>query len=100
MATWVMPAAASQSASRSSSWVVVPKVAISLWGWPSGSGTIRQATTVFLCTSRPAQRGYSTFIGSSLGGGARRPAKENLLRVLPRLGSDKGWYLGAPGANG
>jgi hypothetical protein len=25
---------------------------------------------------------------------------ENLLRVLPRLGSDRGWCLGAPGSNG
>src|SRR6266849_9294165 len=84
MATWVTPPSANQSKSRSNSRVVVPKVRISLQGRPSGPGTIRQATTVFLCTSRPAQRGYSTSMGSSWDGGAgSRHERESATRASP-----------------
>src|SRR2546430_1982421 len=60
MATAVQPAATSQSTSCSRSAVIVPKERTSLTGRPCGPGTIRQATTVFLCTSTPQQRGYTT----------------------------------------
>src|SRR4051812_17635993 len=60
MATAVQPAAPSQSTSCSRSAVIVPKVRTSLTGRPCGPGTIRQATTVFLCTATPQQRGYTT----------------------------------------
>src|SRR5262245_30482647 len=51
MATWLILPSASQSASSRSSRVVVPKVRVCL---PLAVST--QATTVFLCTSRPQQR--------------------------------------------
>jgi hypothetical protein len=49
------PAAASQSASRSNSRVVVPQVRISSVRVAFGPGSRRQAATVFLCTSSPQQ---------------------------------------------
>src|SRR5919197_1619628 len=60
MATCVQPRTSSQSASANNSAVIVPKVRVSC---PSGVRT--QATTVFLCTSKPAHRSYMMFIGTS-----------------------------------
>src|SRR4029453_8309574 len=60
MATCVQPQPSSQAASINSSTVIVPKVRVS---WPSEVRT--QATTVFLCTSKPAHRSYMTCIATS-----------------------------------
>ena len=59
IATWVQPAAASQSAKASRSSVIVPKVRTAWRGRRPGRGVTRQATTVFLCTSSPQHRSYS-----------------------------------------
>src|SRR5262249_25358450 len=65
MATWVHPHASSQAESASNSTVIVPKVRIS-WTQPSSPpGITTQATTVFLCTSKPAHRSYRTCIATS-----------------------------------
>ena len=48
-----------------------------------GADTQRTAaTTVSLCTSSPAQRGYKTSIASLLVAAARSPCRRNLLGVL------------------
>src|SRR5260221_4538316 len=60
--TWVQPPSVSQSESRKSSSVVVPKVCVSAWRWPSAPTLRRHLTTVFLCTSIPAQRANTTSI--------------------------------------
>src|SRR6266567_1277420 len=62
MATCVQPAATSQSTSCSRSTVIVPKVRTSLVGRPCAPGTIKQATTVALCTSTPQHRACTTSI--------------------------------------
>jgi hypothetical protein len=63
IATWLTSASASQSASLSSSRVVVPNVRTSRAGSGPGPGVSRQATTVLLWTSSPAHRGWTTFHG-------------------------------------
>src|SRR5262245_60415746 len=73
MATWVHPCSWSQSAKANRSVVIVRKVRVSCTGFRPSVRRIQQATTVFLCTSRPQQRGYITSI---------RP----LQRVRPRTG--------------
>ena len=56
IATWVQPAACSQSASFSRSRVIVLNVRTSRRGLPPIPGVSRHATTVFLCTSSPQHR--------------------------------------------
>src|SRR6516164_6983432 len=73
MATWVHPFSWSQSAKANRSVVIVRKVRISFTGSGPSGLRIQQATTVFLCTSRPQQRGYITSI-------------RHLQRLEPRTG--------------
>src|SRR5205814_1152834 len=63
MATWVTPAAVSQSANSSSAAVMVPKVRTDAPAAPSGPIRRTQATTVALCTSRPAQQRWTRSMG-------------------------------------
>src|SRR5262249_39681813 len=59
MATWVMLASVSQSATLSRSRVIVPNVLSSIIpsaSRPVGSGIMRQAVILFLWTSKPAHR--------------------------------------------
>ena len=79
---------------------MVPKVRVSATATPSGPTRRTQATTVFLCTSSPAQRAMRTSIGvPPVGGRGPRGDPEawsSLLCVLPggrggdRVGSDVG----------
>src|SRR5215471_16956220 len=62
MATWEHPCSWSQSAKANRSVVIVRKVRVSFTAFRPLGLRIQQATTVFLCTSRPQQRGYSTSI--------------------------------------
>lgn len=57
MATWVHSPRASQSESRQSSAVVVPKVSVVLVLFPRSSRLKRHSATVSWCTSSPAQDG-------------------------------------------
>src|SRR6516162_6962324 len=97
MATWVHPASWSQSAKANRSAVIVRKIRTSLTGSGPSVLMMRHAATVFLWTSRPQQRGYSTSI-------------RHLQRLKPRTGcpfhaesllrasagrSDKRWCLRA-----
>ena len=65
MAACVQPAALNHSRRISKSAVIVVKVRTVLVDCPRGPGVSRHATIVFLCTSSPAQRAYSTSIVSS-----------------------------------
>ncbi len=60
MATWVTPSLASQSARVSRPAVVVAKLRTALLTLPVLAVSSTHATTVVLCTSRPAQRLYNT----------------------------------------
>src|SRR5260221_11796701 len=95
MATWVQPAAASQSLSANRSLVIVPKVRSCLVGVPSGPGTSRHATTVRLCTSRPPHRGKRISMASapfvSAKDGDGRPACP-VPQYIGRLAPQKGEY--------
>lgn len=63
IATAVTPAMASQAASCSRSAVIVPNCRTSSTASPvTGSERSTQATTVFVCTSNPAQQAWTTFI--------------------------------------
>src|SRR5438128_10431290 len=62
MATWLTCWLSSQSARVSKPTVVVAKVRTCLVTCPLRKVIIRQPTTVFLCTSKPAQRSYKTCI--------------------------------------
>jgi hypothetical protein len=65
IATWVTASAASQSPKASNAVVVVANRRTSVrTRWPSAIRTA--ATTVFLCTSSPAHRGYRTSISDLL----------------------------------
>src|SRR6266536_3964561 len=100
MATWVTPPSASQSDMANRSHVMVEKVRISLRGLPWGPGVTRQATTLFLCTSRPAQRGKRTSMLLLLRRWAGCPLfTDSAARASRDRGSDSGWCLGAPGSN-
>ena len=66
---------------------MVVKLRTSLVGWPFGPGVNRQATTSFLCTSSPQQRGYMTSIARSFRKAEPSPVlrrTEILLCVLTR----------------
>jgi len=56
-AAWVQPAPTNQPRSAPNSPVVVPNVRVSLVRTPAVTLRTRQATTVALCTSNPAQHG-------------------------------------------
>src|ERR1051326_4057608 len=65
MATWLTSCSVSQSASSSKWTVVVAKVRTWRLTLPCAPLVMMQATTVFLCTSRPAQHGYKTIRSST-----------------------------------
>src|SRR4029450_3268406 len=97
MATWVHPASWSQSANANKSAVIVRKVRISLMGSGPSVLVMRQATTVFLWTSRPQQRGSITSIRPLQGVGPRTGCPfhaESLLRASAGR-SDRRWCLRA-----
>src|SRR6476659_7330084 len=62
MAIWVTPWLVNQSSRANKSAVIVPKERRCRRTLPSGSVSKRQATTVFLWTSRPQQRACTTCI--------------------------------------
>ncbi len=86
MATWVTPSAISQSRNFSSSPVKVEN-SFTCWWRPLGPGVRTAAITVFLCTSRAAQRSTITSMGHPLSLDAGRAAHgvawlKNLRLVL------------------
>src|SRR5712691_6524967 len=65
MATWLTSCSLNQSESASKPTVVVAKVRTSRLTFPRSPVFRMQATTVFLCTSRPAQHAYKTIRSST-----------------------------------
>src|SRR5437764_3850288 len=65
IATWLTSCSASQSDSCKRWTVVVAKVRTWRLTLPCAPVVMMQATTVFLCTSRPAQHGYKTIRSST-----------------------------------
>jgi len=85
----------SQSSNPCRSGVVVPKVRGSCCTGPCSGVWTRQAVRRRLCTSKAAQQGYSSSIGSSISGTGtgRTSALRTLLCVLSRHRGQQGWVL-------
>src|SRR5262249_36850405 len=87
IATCVQPALLNQSPSRNSSFVIVPKVRLSLRPLVT-----RHAPTVLACTSRPQQHAYITSSASSFRFWRENRAwyKDSALRAHYESGNRKG----------
>src|SRR5918997_5597256 len=106
MATWVIPASASQSDNVNKSLVRVPNSFTSMIPsacCPVGSGVTRHAVTVFLWTSNPAQWVNTTSTAHLLGirGLAGYPSGVILHCVLDFRweAGDNPWCLEVSGSN-